>query len=193
MNVVSYEDGRSDLDPIYADSLAVEGNQFVPTVNFKYRAVDGTAGFRNPDHHLTGIQRALKNPDLARQKPEFHFHWRESCRITLLVKPQWRVSLTNVWWRNSKPVGCGGVNFVKSIIWRWAHRSVDSEGGRMEVEGQSELSDWLRVKLAGIQRKGSGPGTCSLEVLLAEGRRIEIKRDFDAETLARLIRTLEEI
>jgi len=28
---------------------------------------------------------------------------------------------------------------------------------------------------------------------LAEGRRIEVRRDFDAETLARLIRTLEEI
>jgi hypothetical protein len=49
------------------------------------------------------------------------------------------------------------------------------------------------VKMAGIQRNGSGPGTCSLEVVLAESRRIEVKRDFDAETLARLIRTLEEI
>jgi hypothetical protein len=43
------------------------------------------------------------------------------------------------------------------------------------------------------QRNGSGPGTCSLEVVLAEGRRIEVKRDFDAETLVRLIRTLEEL
>ncbi len=44
--------------------------------------------------------------------------------------------------------------------------------------------------MAGIQRNGSGPGTCSLEVVLAEGRRIEVRRDFDAETLARLIRPL---
>ena len=63
----------------------------------------------------------------------------------------------------------------------------------MEVEGQSEAKRLVEVKLAGIQGNGSGPGTCSLEVVLAEGRRIEVKRDFDAETLARLIRTLEEI
>jgi hypothetical protein len=28
---------------------------------------------------------------------------------------------------------------------------------------------------------------------LAEGRRIEVRRDFDAETLTRLIRTIEQI
>ena len=64
---------------------------------------------------------------------------------------------------------------------------------RMEIEGQSEDQRLVEVKMAGIQRNGSGPGTCSLEVVLAEGRRIEVRRDFDAETLARLIRTLEEI
>jgi len=63
----------------------------------------------------------------------------------------------------------------------------------MEVEGQSEAKRLVEVKLAGIQRNGSGPGTCTLDVVLAEGRRIEVRRDFDAETLARLIRTLEEI
>ena len=63
----------------------------------------------------------------------------------------------------------------------------------MEVEGQSEAKRLVEVKLAGIQRNGSGPGTCSLEVVLAEGRRIEVRRDFDAETLARLIRTIEQI
>jgi len=50
----------------------------------------------------------------------------------------------------------------------------------------------VEVKTAGIQRNGSGSGTCSLEVVLAEGRRIEVRRNFDAETLARLIRILEE-
>ena len=63
----------------------------------------------------------------------------------------------------------------------------------MEVEGQSESKRLVEVKMAGIQRNGSGPGSCSLEVVLAEGRRIEVRRDFDAETLTRLIRTLEEI
>jgi hypothetical protein len=63
----------------------------------------------------------------------------------------------------------------------------------MEVDGQSESKRLVEVKMARIQRNGSGPGSCSLEVVLAEGRRIEVRRDFDAETLARLIRTLEEI
>jgi hypothetical protein len=63
----------------------------------------------------------------------------------------------------------------------------------MEVDGQSESKRLVEVKMAGIQRNGSGPGTCSLEAVLAEGRRIEVGRDFDGETLARLIRTLEEI
>ncbi len=62
----------------------------------------------------------------------------------------------------------------------------------MEVDGQNE-GKRLVEEMARIQRNGSGAGTCSLEVVLAEGRRIEVRRDFDAETLARLIRTLEEI
>jgi hypothetical protein len=64
---------------------------------------------------------------------------------------------------------------------------------RMEVEGQSKGKRLVEVKMAGLQRNGSGAGTCSLEVVLAGGRRIEVRRDFDAETLARLIRTIEEI
>jgi transposase-like protein len=64
---------------------------------------------------------------------------------------------------------------------------------RMEAQGQSEGKRLVEVKMAGIQRNGSKPGACSLEVVLAEGRRIEVRRDFDGETLARLIRTLEGI
>jgi hypothetical protein len=63
----------------------------------------------------------------------------------------------------------------------------------MEVDGQSESKRLVEVKMAGIQRNGSVAEACSLEVVLAEGRRIEVRRDFDAETLARLIRTIEEI
>jgi hypothetical protein len=85
------------------------------------------------------------------------------------------------------------VNFVRSIIWRWVHCSVGSEGAGWKAQGQSEAKRLVEVKLAGIQRNGSGPRTCTLDVVLAEGRRIEVRRDFDAETLARLIRTLEEI
>jgi hypothetical protein len=64
---------------------------------------------------------------------------------------------------------------------------------RMEIDGQSEGKRLVEVQTAGIQLNGSGSGTCSLEVVLAEGRRIQVGRDFDAETLARLIRTIEEI
>jgi hypothetical protein len=64
---------------------------------------------------------------------------------------------------------------------------------RMEVEGQRESKRLVEVKMAGTERNGSGAETCSLEVVLAEGRRIEVRRGFDAETLAHLIRTLEEI
>jgi hypothetical protein len=64
---------------------------------------------------------------------------------------------------------------------------------RMEVDGQNEGKRLVEVKMAGIPRNGSGAGTCSLEVVLAEGRRIEVRRDFDVETLARLTGTLEEI
>ena len=65
---------------------------------------------------------------------------------------------------------------------------------QMEVDGQSESKRLVEVKMAGIQRNGSGAATCSLEVVLVEGRRrIEVRRNFDAETLARLIRTIEKI
>jgi hypothetical protein len=64
---------------------------------------------------------------------------------------------------------------------------------RMEVDGQSEGKRLVEVNIARIQRNGSRPGACALEVVLAECQRIEVRRDFDAETLARLIRTLEEI
>ena len=50
----------------------------------------------------------------------------------------------------------------------------------MEVDGQSESKPLVEVKMAGIQRNGSGPGSCSLEVVLAEGRRIEVRRDFES-------------
>ena len=67
---------------------------------------------------------------------------------------------------------------------------------RREVGGQGEgnpLVELKEVKVTRTQVDRSDPETCALEVVLAKGRRIEVRRDFDAETLARLIRTLEEI
>ncbi len=40
----------------------------------------------------------------------------------------------------------------------------------MEVDGQSESKRLIEVKMAGIERNDSGLATCSLEVVLAEGR-----------------------
>ena len=55
---------------------------------------------------------------------------------------------------------------------------------RSEVGGPSEGNLLVEVKVAGSKGEGSGPGICALEVVLAEGRRIEVRRNFDAETLA---------
>jgi hypothetical protein len=46
-------------------------------------------------------------------------------------------------------------------------------GRRMEVDGQSEGKRLVEVKIAGVQRNGSGPGICALEVVLAEGSVID--------------------
>ena len=58
---------------------------------------------------------------------------------------------------------------------------------------QGECERLVEVKVARSRRNGSAESSCALEVLLAKGRRIEVRRDFDAETLTRLIRTIEEI
>ena len=82
---------------------------------------------------------------------------------------------------------CQKHNLAPGILQRGLKRR------RMEVDGQSESKRLVEVKMAGLQGNGSGAGACSLEVVLTGDRRIEVRRDFDAETLARLIRTIEEI
>jgi hypothetical protein len=64
---------------------------------------------------------------------------------------------------------------------------------RREAGRQGECEGLVEVKLARSRGNGSAESSCALEVLLAKGRRIEVRRDFDAETLTRLIRTIEEI
>jgi len=51
----------------------------------------------------------------------------------------------------------------------------------------------VEVKIARSRRSGGRTESSVLEVLLAKGRRIAVRRDFDTETLARLIRIMEEI
>lgn len=63
---------------------------------------------------------------------------------------------------------------------------------RTEAEGQDESKRLIEVKIT--RSRGSGSAESSvLEVLLAKGRRIEVRRGFEAETLVRLVRTIEEI
>ena len=61
-----------------------------------------------------------------------------------------------------------------------------------EVGGPSASNPLVEVKVARTKAHRRGPEACALEVVLAKGRRIEVRRDFDAETLARLIQALEE-
>jgi transposase-like protein len=63
---------------------------------------------------------------------------------------------------------------------------------RTKAAGQGESERLVEVKIDRSRRSGSTEGSV-LEVLLGKGRRIEVRRDFDAETLVRLIRTIEEI
>src|SRR5271166_1940165 len=56
---------------------------------------------------------------------------------------------SNGWWRNSKPVDCGGVNFVRSIIWRSVHCSVGSEGAGWKSRDKAKVSDWWRSRWLG--------------------------------------------
>jgi hypothetical protein len=47
---------------------------------------------------------------------------------------------------------------------------------RREVGGQSESNPLMEVKVARTKVGRSGPETCALEVVLAKGRRIEVRR-----------------
>jgi len=50
--------------------------------------------------------------------------------------PKQHPALTNL--------GCSGVNFVRSIIWRCAHCSMGSEGSGWKSRDKAKVSDWLR-------------------------------------------------
>jgi hypothetical protein len=65
---------------------------------------------------------------------------------------------------------------------------------RREAGWQGECERLVEEKVARSRGGGgSAESSCALEVLLDKGRRIEVRRDFDAATLTRLIRTIEEI
>jgi hypothetical protein len=60
--------------------------------------------------------------------------------------------------------------------------------------GKVEPSEVKRlVPVALVERKGHGnvPSECALEVVLSRGRRIEVRPQFDSDTLERLLEVLE--
>ena len=83
---------------------------------------------------------------------------------------------------------CNNHGLALSTLQRGLKRRRREAGG-----GQGECERLVEVKVARSRRNGSAESSCALEVLLAKGRRIEVRRDFDAETLTRLIRTIEGI
>ena len=60
-------------------------------------------------------------------------------------------------------------------------------------QGEAKSNRLVAVELAGKGREGNTPALCALEVVLASGRRIEVRRDFDSETLLRVVEVLEEM
>jgi transposase-like protein len=60
-------------------------------------------------------------------------------------------------------------------------------------QGQAKSNRLVAVELANKGRDGNNRTLCALEVVLASGRRIEVRRDFDSETLLRVVEILEEI
>jgi transposase-like protein len=59
--------------------------------------------------------------------------------------------------------------------------------------GASQSSDkrLVRVKVIGGGRAADREGPCAMAVVLANGRRIELNRDFDASRLRRVVEALE--
>jgi hypothetical protein len=64
---------------------------------------------------------------------------------------------------------------------------------RLHKGGVKEGSRLIAVELTGADRNRNGRVTSALEVVLASGRRIEVRRDFDSEVLLRVVQVLEEI
>jgi hypothetical protein len=50
----------------------------------------------------------------------------------------------------------------------------------------------VAVELNGAGWKSRTPACSGLEVILSSGRRIEVRRDFDRDTLRRVVQILEE-
>ncbi len=66
------------------------------------------------------------------------------------------------------------------------------KGRQQGRESSSADSGFIRVELSGAEQ-AEGHGSSDLMVLLSSARRIEVKRGFDGDMLAQLVRVLEQI
>jgi transposase-like protein len=59
-------------------------------------------------------------------------------------------------------------------------------------KGEAPSHRLMAVEVVSNNQNGTHRKLCGLEVVLAGGRRIEVRRDFDGATLLRLVEVLEE-
>jgi hypothetical protein len=64
---------------------------------------------------------------------------------------------------------------------------------RQEQGDAAGPSRWVAVELAGSHQTGASKAASGLAVVLASGRRIEVGRGFDANTLEQLVSLLEPV
>jgi len=76
------------------------------------------------------------------------------------------------------------------LAWSVLQRHLKRRGlGKVESK---EVKRLVPVALVGAKGNGDTPRPCALEVVLSRGRRIEVRPDFDSDTLERLLNVLEK-
>jgi hypothetical protein len=64
---------------------------------------------------------------------------------------------------------------------------------RLANSGPMPVQRLVAVSLNGTNGHWESPDNCALEVVLSSGRRIEVRPNFDRETLERLLKVLEGV
>ena len=82
---------------------------------------------------------------------------------------------------------CRNHDLDRSILQRQLKRR------RLGKVESREVKRLVPVALVGTKRHANTPRECALEVVLSGGRRIEVRADFDAGTLERLLNVLERV
>jgi hypothetical protein len=80
---------------------------------------------------------------------------------------------------------CRERQLARSVLHRHVQRRRLANFGPMPVQRL------VAVSLSGTDSHGEPRDSCALEVVLSRGRRIQVRPDFDPETLERLLKVLE--